>query len=397
MQAGPVTVLKTDGLRKWLEFDSTISPPISFNMTISIYHITPHQVDPCMFFDFNNPKDYTRFTNEDNVDAVDIHVITNAKDFEIGHPKSKMFLSLGIWHNYENQRRLSYRPNPHPMHYTITNAVDDTVPSVNLIHNDFLFNRTKAYYSGYVFAEDTEVWYHKGNDYYVLPDIYQSKQTKIFLAPCRANTVPNIPSSNRSREFMYRRLIYSLLKNHSTKGYASNYEEDVSSFLVPHGACPNANLLVDVQNLVPKLVEELYNNDINQFGYSPVHNLYYQDTFISIYAETIEYGTTIAVTEKTYDPLIKGHFVLPFSTHGFIKYLRTLGFSFPEFIDYSYDDEVDDGVRFQRYVEEVNRLLEISVDEWHQLRADNMQVIVHNTQLFKVKPYDIVDFSQILL
>jgi len=27
MQAGPATVLKTDGLRKWLEFDSTISPP----------------------------------------------------------------------------------------------------------------------------------------------------------------------------------------------------------------------------------------------------------------------------------------------------------------------------------------------------------------------------------
>ena len=126
----------------------------------------------------------------------------------------------------------------------------------------------------------------------------------------------------------------------------------------------------------------------------PAHNEYYAQSFISIYGETIEYGSTIAVTEKTYDPLIKGHFILPFSTVGFVDYLKGIGFRFPEFIDYHYDTVADDDTRFGHYTQEVCRLLTLDLDTWRQHWNDNIDIIEHNKKLFHLRPYDQIDFSK---
>ena len=132
------------------------------------------------------------------------------------------------------------------------------------------------------------------------------------------------------------------------------------------------------------------------WGYNPPHNEYYKNTFISIYGETIEFGSTIAVTEKTYDPLIKGHFVLPFSNSGFIAYLKSKGFRFPEFINYAYDSIVNDDLRFEHYTQEMRRLLELSIDAWQQLWQDNFDIIQHNRDKFVSGPYDQVDLTKYL-
>jgi hypothetical protein len=132
-------------------------------------------------------------------------------------------------------------------------------------------------------------------------------------------------------------------------------------------------------------------------GYCPPHTLYYDNTFVSIYAETIEFGSTFAPTEKTFDPLIRGHFVLPFSNYNFIKFIKQeYDFKFPDFINYEYDNIKDDEKRFAGYLDEVKRLMTLSIDSWNQLRNDNIHLIQHNQNVFCNRPYHRVDFSKLL-
>jgi hypothetical protein len=134
----------------------------------------------------------------------------------------------------------------------------------------------------------------------------------------------------------------------------------------------------------------------NYWGYCPPHNAYYQDTFISIYGETIEVGDIILATEKTYDPLIKGHFILPFSTSGFINQLRQKGIQFPSFINYSYDEIQDDDRRFNQYQSEIERLLSLSIEIWRQLYDDNIEILHQNQLWFYLKDYERVDLTKFI-
>ena len=123
-------------------------------------------------------------------------------------------------------------------------------------------------------------------------------------------------------------------------------------------------------------------------GYNPIHNDYYDDTFISVYGETMERGEVVVITEKTYDPLIKGHFILPFSTVGFLSALRSLGFQLPEFIDYSYDLIDDDAERFACYADEVKRVIRIPMHRWCALWREHLDMLRSNQRLFYIRDYD---------
>jgi len=94
--------------------------------------------------------------------------------------------------------------------------------------------------------------------------------------------------------------------------------------------------------------------------------------------------------------MIKGHFILPFSCYGFIAYLKTLGYQFPKFIDYNYDSVVDDDQRFNKYLEEVQRLLAIDINDWRALWNDNYNILEHNQKIFQDRPYDRIDFNELL-
>ncbi len=54
---------------------------------------------------------------------------------------------------------------------------------------------------------------------------------------------------------------------------------------------------------------------INGWGFSPPSNVYYNSSVLSIYVETLIYKgwhDTMCATEKTFTPLVKGHFIMPF-------------------------------------------------------------------------------------
>ena len=65
---------------------------------------------------------------------------------------------------------------------------------------------------------------------------------------------------------------------------------------------------------------------------------------------------TVFITEKTYAPLARGQLTLSFGGAGTVQRLRSLGFDFPDSIDFSYDQTTDLAVRVELYAQEVTRL-----------------------------------------
>ncbi len=103
------------------------------------------------------------------------------------------------------------------------------------------------------------------------------------------------------------------------------------TFLVGHGES-------QYQRMRPQFMG--YGN----LGWTPAHNAYYDNTAVSIYVETlldahdIERDPLGCITEKTWEPLIKGHFILPFGYTGMIQDLQPLyNTHLAPFIDYTYD------------------------------------------------------------
>lgn len=255
-------------------------------------------------------------------------------------------LQLAVFHTHENQiagiEQIASESCP-----IVTNVWQPEYTNPNVIFNDFLWNRTKAYYTGYQFSEHTRRWYYANPKSYAVPNQAFGTKTRIFTAP------NNTHSGTRT----YRsRLVNHLKTNYTRLGFVSPLETEA---------------------------EEQFTGP----GYQPPHSDYYLNSCISIYGETIESGTGICVTEKTWDPLIKGHFILPFSNSGFIAYLHTQGVKFPTWIDYSYDSIEDDAVRYIVYQAEVDRLLGWTTDIWATRWADSYAIMRHNQDLLYTRPY----------
>jgi hypothetical protein len=322
--------------------------------------------DPRMFFDLNAQNYRVVSAQEPNID------ISLQQDV-----KGKLNLRLSIFHNYENQ--INELKNLDVLY--ITNAVDlHQSVRKNIIHNDFLFNRTCAYYFGYPWQPETQLWYHNGAFSFVNNRIeFADHKKKIFVAPNK--------TYNGSRR--YRTQLVDYLKQFSSLGYLGNYDMEKSLFLYPHIEFPFIDSIEELEKQTRPM-------SYDWWGYCPPHNAYYNNTFISIYGETIEYGRNLAPTEKTYDPLIKGHFILPFSAPNFINYLKQLGFLFPNFIDYSYDSIEDNQQRYQCYQQEVQRVLHLSLNQWKDYWNNNIDLLLHNKRIFHDRGYDRVDLMNLL-
>lgn len=271
------------------------------------------------------------------------------------------------WHNFVCTQENS-------QHYKLLECTDPTINNPQLLSNLFIFNRSKAYYSNRKFKNDACRWYYiDSKDFELQPISDYRDKTKVYLSASKL-------SRQNQQDIRYRYKIFNLLnEKFANQGYLGN------GTLYPNRVSPEAKKVEDIN--VP---EEFW------LGYSPVHNAYYNETFISVYGETLEVDTTQIVTEKTYDPLIKGHFILPFSTAGFIKLVKSQGFRLPKFIDYSYDLIDDPDQRWQAYQQELERLLMLDMATWQQHWVDNLDILHYNRQLFTERDYDRIDLNKLL-
>jgi len=320
------------------------------------------------FFDING-QDYSlvNYQTMKKSDTADYSVFWN-EDKRI-----EKILLLMIWHNYDNQIQDMIPWLQDPRVHIITNAIDESVSHNRLHFCDYLFNRTKAYHQGFEFSKPEKRWYYTNEINYqnTLIETPEDK-TRIFVSPTR-----NIIKSDKHT---FRTELLNHLKKYQKLGYIGDPENNQILF-------SNSEFPLDT-NLKTFNLSNI-KHTVTNIGYSPPHVAYYHNTFISIFGETIEFGSTVAVTEKTFVPLIQGHFILPYSTSGYIKRLRDIGVRLPDFIDYSYDSVYNDTKRKEAYFQEIDRLMSKSLSEWRNHWNDNRQILEDNQSWF------LQDFSKI--
>lgn len=321
------------------------------------------------FFDLNNPGDYVLHEDHNYTGTVDFLVqnaIANYPDYN--QYCFKRLLFLDIRHNYEDQ--ITYLHHNKTDRIIVTNARNFDIDDPRILFNDYLFNITKAYYLNYPFVAK-RVWHLEPPGSYIVPgEVDPVIKNKIYIAANRTYFDADYPMQR-----FYRKQLMDLLKTkYRDLGYMGNSTDPEVKGLPSN--TPNRSRFS---------------------GYNPPHSRYYEDSFISIYAESLEYGTTFVATEKTFDPLIKGHFVLPYSTHKFIENVKLYyGFQFPDFIDYSYDLIEDNEQRYQAYSTELERLLAIPLDTWRKHWINYKALRTANQQVFKDRDYHCTDLTSIL-
>lgn len=252
------------------------------------------------------------------------------------------------------------------------NLFKNSMNSDESIYYNHMWNRQKAYYTDfervnpihkvYTFTNKKEGWN--------LNPIRKSENAKVFMCPNRI--FPFI-----SPRLAYRKVIKLLLENEN--GYLSDPTNQ--KFLMTEEA-----------ELLDSWKEH---NNYGGGHWCPIANSLYENSFISIFSETIVTNGSWyiqnpwrAISEKSYDPLIKGHFILPFAYSGIIDDLKKMGFRFPDIINYSYDTITDDNFRFAAFCEEAKRLVRIPVEKWYVFFEKEKELLEHNRQVFFNRPYD---------
>jgi hypothetical protein len=258
------------------------------------------------------------------------------------------------------------------------------------IQYDFLFNRQKIYFTNYNLIDLQERLYVNGCDIknFELASLNKAPEIiglgKRFLCPNRIYSEFDHP------RFKYRRLLQDYIRKHSDKGFFSDFEN---------------NQLLELEHNSLERSKTQSAAFLKSGGWYPVANYYYQHSFFSIYCETVSGADNSdfpykSITEKTWNPLIKGHFILPFGYQGLIDHIRSYGFKLPDFIDYSYDYIEDDQTRFDAFVESAEKLMSMSIYDLQKLHEDHKDILLHNRRLFWHRPYDslydkVVDFFEI--
>lgn len=259
----------------------------------------------------------------------------------------------------------------------------------DLIYYDIIWNRQKLYMTDYDSVPNLEhkIWSGHSKQIYALTEIPEKKQlgkyNKILKYVCANRIYRHNGVDWRGIKVYEPRCRYRhILKNFLVKGTEDSYI--------------NEGYLGDVINDVELETEDpmfsfMGVGSSNGGGsWMPIANHIYNSSYWSTYIETITYGESHvgSVTEKTYDPLIKGHFILPFGYSGLIEDIKNYGFVLPNWIDYSYDSIKNDDLRFIEFLRSLHSLLKISIKSLASLYKQDFDIIKHNRNIFFLKDYD---------
>ena len=125
---------------------------------------------------------------------------------------------------------------------------------------------------------------------------------------------------------------------------------------------------------------------------APPSKLYFESSVISIYVETLISTTAqdiFCASEKTFVPLIQGHFILPFGAENFVGTLiKEYDVQIPDWIDWqAYDGEVDSLTRWLKYKAVVFDTLNKGEDFlWdYKMSEEGQRILQHNRDIFTSK------------
>jgi hypothetical protein len=215
-------------------------------------------------------------------------------------------------------------------------------------------------------------------------ELVQCYKTKIFLSPCRLYL-----DQNRTH---YRHRLFLKLYQFKDLGFMSGPGRIENPGVIEN--LINWNGTSDI--LVPETYDLNEHKKIPNFGGIPPNRQYYLQSFISIYGETLETGYYTAPTEKSYIPLWRGHLIFPFSCVSTIQALRLSGFQFPDkYIDYSYDQIENDEERWHCYENELERLLNLSMDQWGEIWSNTIDIRLAN-QILLMQPQEYLNVQKLV-
>lgn len=307
--------------------------------------------------------DYFTYT-EDATEAELMFVLPGHSNEEIVHQISTLketgfrgaVLLLTIFHTDESDHYVHINKVWNKDFYTnvITTNHNDKVH----IFLDWLLLRQQLYFKEFTGQDLLQGRMHTFDcepSLFELESILEKKtDAKRFLAPMRI--YGDLPRSQ------FRKKLQEKLKDRD--GLVSDHENGV--YFEAQGFHCRAEYL------------ETGDNNYASGTWMPIHNKYYQETYASLYIETITYQNRVkGITEKTWDPIVKGHYVLPFGYRGMIEDLKKVyGLKLPKWIDYSYD-KLSDWERFDAYMESVDKFLALDMDfiktKWEEEKHNILQ------------------------
>lgn len=343
------------------------------------------------FLAFDIEKDFWIYVDSiAEADIVAVHGNTDNEEYlenqyqtllNLGYT-NQLLIFLDLFHMDETMWHWGYKKiKDFYISKGITNFVyvhnDSNFFDESTIFNDHMFNRQKSYFTEYdKFDKDGKVWTYKvTKKCYELAEIkHNTDSPYLYLCPNRIYPYKQVRNK-------YRKTLKHILDSSYAKGYVSD---------------PTNGVILEPEET--GLIDYMKGKDFGGGGtWYPIANKIYQDTYISIYVETIAGNkddvslvpqTFKGLTEKTFDPLIKGHFILPFGYSGMIEDIKRYGFKLPNFIDYSYDNIVNNDARFDEFAKCVKAILDIPLHVWAEYYIQNQDLLSHNRQLFYAKPYD---------
>ena len=344
-------------------------------------HLLPFEIH-------NDSFEFTHDISEAQIIPV-FHGITDNEEIRIQYfnqlSRNQIILIMQHTHHDDNMQSLHTMQGIKQEYYKYSDHVlnlhtNSDIKEYGLYH-DHIWDRSKIYYTDNTRIDLTDrLWTNSNIDniLFKLLDIElisksELKQKKL-LSPNRTDPI----RKNDPRNIL-RRYLHNYIKDEDC------YRGDIEKGYVLASGYDNYAAYEDVVN--------------SSSLWQPINNFYYMTSFVSVYAESVVTGITKVISEKTYDPLIKGHFILPFGYSGIIKDLKAMGFLFPDWIDYSYDD-IEDGFnsyyntgvenseKFKRYLESIDSILSKSIPELRILHDKDKHMLAHNREVFYKRGYD---------
>jgi hypothetical protein len=138
--------------------------------------------------------------------------------------------------------------------------------------------------------------------------------------------------------------------------------------------------------------EYVSDKDISNGVTVPPSANFFDCSYISCQVESQYDGTdSVIFTEKTYDHLIRGRVVLNFGPPGYYSCLEKDGWHLPKFLDLSWDNEINNNIRFDGYLDMLDSVLGQSIETIHHWFLSQKDMIEHNYNMLYSKPYDFID------
>lgn len=329
-----------------------------------------------------------RFTYVDKLEDADIIILNDMFDLTQIYKKLKrkqICLCLYIFHidDHFQENHLLSRYRTELERYPNINLIflhkNKSIPDQeSLLYYDSMFNRHKLYFQDY---DKIEKWKQNftTTDGDFTHTLGTSRETFSLnkLEKDFSEGFKNILSPN----LIYQDLIPPRMRYRAgLKGWINQFCKDK--------AITNEEGYLLTNNPGIKILQRFSSGKKDGGFWYPLADEYYNKSLFSVYVETLTMSAhdTRCVTEKTFDPLIKGNFVIPFSYPGFIKDLEDYGFLIPK-IDVQYDQVENDELRFQYFLSAVKLVGNMTIDECKKFYETNKHTLEHNRNVFFTRPY----------